>query len=212
MIETQITRQASDFHWLRRIWHFLGVMAMFILYLFLAEDEAFQLALAVSAFLVSLDVIRLVLPDLNKRLIAIFGPFLRTHETHRLTAATFMLIGVTVIIAFFPKDVVLLSLLMLAFADPLAAIVGIRFGKDKLIGKKTLQGALAAFTICAALGLIYYFYYGYFSDRLLLATILTGLIGALSELIPVYSLDDNLTFPIISSSLIYGLFYLFGAL
>src|SRR5690606_1813448 len=101
---------------------------------------------------------------------------------------------------------------MLAFADPLAAVIGIRFGKDRLIGHKTLQGSLGALAICALLGLSYFLYFGYFLDRLLLVTVLTGIIGALSELIPVYSLDDNLTFPIISSSLIYGLFFLFGAL
>ncbi len=209
----KIEKLASDFHWLRRLWHFAGVMAMVALYLFLQEDEALYTALVVSGFLISLDLIRLLVPNLNKKLILVFGPFLRAHETHHLTAASYMLIGVTVSIALFPKEVVLLSLLMLALADPMAAIVGIRFGKDKLIGKKTLQGSIAAFLVCTALAFAYYFFYRIFpDDRLLLISVLSGTAGALAELIPVYKWDDNLTFPIISSSLIYGLFYLFGAI
>lgn len=208
----EIKQLASDFHWLRRIWHFSGVMAMVTFYLFMNEKQALTLALSVSALLIGLDLVRLFIPALNRKLTLVFGPFMRAHETHNLTAATYMLIGVTFSVAFFPKSVVLLSLLMLSFADPLAAVVGIRYGKDRLIGKKTLQGSLAALVMCALLSLAYFSYYQLFTDRLLLASLLAGLIGALSELIPVFKWDDNLTFPIISSSLLYGLFYIFGAL
>lgn len=208
----EIKQLATDFHWLRRIWHFSGVMAMVALYFFMDEKQALTLALAVSTTLIGLDLIRLFIPSLNKKLIVVFGPFLRAHETNHLTAATYMLIGVTFSVAFFPKPVALLSLLMLSFADPLAAVVGIKYGKDRLIGKKTLQGSLAALVACFLLSLAYFTYYQLFTDRLLLASLLAGVIGALSELIPVFKWDDNLTFPIISSSLLYGLFYIFGAL
>lgn len=207
-----IKQVASDFHWLRRIWHFAGVMAMVGLYVVLNERQALNLALMVSGTLITLDLVRLFIPALNKKLIVIFGPFLRAHETHHLTAATYMLIGVTVVVALYPKEVVLLSLLMLGFADPLAAVVGIRYGKDRLIGKKSLQGSFAAFVICALLSLFYFLFYHLFAERLLLVSLLGGFVGALSELIPVFKLDDNLTFPILSSSLLYGLFYIFGAL
>lgn len=207
----QIQRQASDFHWLRRLWHFLGVMAMFVLYLFLSQPQALKTALVISGILIGLDVLRLFIPFLNRLLIKLFGPFLRQHETHRLTAASSMLLGVTFSIFLFPKDVVLLSLLMLAMADPAAALIGIRFGKDRLLGTKTLQGTLAAFFICFLIALAYFSYFQILQSRFLLASLLVGVIGAISELVPLFKWDDNLTFPVISSSLIYGLFYLFGA-
>lgn len=207
-----VQRQASDLHWLRRIWHFMGVAFMFFLYFFLDKQDAISVALIVSGTLIGLDLLRLIFPFLNQILVHLFKPFLRTHEVNRVTAASFMLVGVTLIIIIFPKEVVLLSLLLFSVADPLAALTGIRFGKDRIIGKKTLQGSLAAFFACTLIAIGYYTYFHFFPERLLLAGLLTGLIGALSELVPFFSLDDNLTFPVLSSSLIYGLFFLFGAL
>jgi len=209
---TDIQRKASDFHWFRRLWHFLGVMAMAALYWPRSQPQALILALWISAVLVVMDLLRLFIPPLNKQLTFLFRPFLRTCEVHRLTAASSMLVGVTLIVALFPKNVVLLSLLMLGIADPIAAVFGIRFGKDRLIGSKTLQGSIAAFLVCTLICLGYFSYFHLFNDRLLLASLLGGCIGAVAELVPVFKCDDNLTFPIISSTLIYGMFYLFGAL
>ncbi|NCN40807.1 hypothetical protein GW916_06100 [bacterium] len=211
-MSTEIQRKASDYHLLRRLWHFLGVMAMVGLYLFLEKDEALWVACGVTLVLGGMDLLRLFIPPLNRVLTRVFKPFLREKEAHGLTAASSMLIGVTFAIALFPKDILLLTLGMLAVADPMAALVGIRFGKERLIGNKSLAGTTAAFLVCSVLALSYFTYFQLFQDRLLLVTVLVGLIGALSELVPIFNLDDNLTFPILSSSLTYGLFYIFGAI
>lgn len=47
-------------------------------------------------------------------------------------------------------------------------------------------------------------------DRILIVSILSGLIGAFAELIPIFKLDDNFTFPVVSSIGLWLLFYLFG--
>ncbi len=66
--------------------------------------------------------------------------------------ALLLLFTAGVIVAFiFPHDVTILTLLFLAFADPLASYFGIKYGKDKIFGHKSVQGSLAAFIICAGL-------------------------------------------------------------
>ena len=50
------------------------------------------------------------------------------------------------------------------------------------------------------------------TDRLVLVTIVSGFIGMIAELIPVGKLDDNLSFPIICASLLWGVFTLFGGI
>lgn len=209
---TDVLPTRADLHLARRIWHFGAVLVMFALYWFMTKEDASKLALFVTLFLVGLDLSRLYLPHLNRLLIPLFKPVLRTHETHRPTAATFLLIGTTICIFIFSKPIMLLTLLMLALADPLAAVVGTRYGKDKLIGRKSLQGSIAAFIVCFFVSLIYFYTLHFFTDRLLLVSLLCGLIGALSELIPVFNWDDNFTFPILCSTSLAGLFYLFGAI
>ncbi len=113
---------------------------------------------------------------------------------------------------FFNPLVVSLSLLFLAFADPFASYFGIRFGKDKIYGEKTIQGFMAAYLICASLTILFLIYHGFNLDRVLLVGVLAGLLGALAELIPIAKLDDNLTIPVISGLGLTGLFYLFGFL
>ena len=47
-------------------------------------------------------------------------------------------------------------------------------------------------------------------DRLFMVSILAGLAGAISEAVPVGRLDDNLLLPVLSSTLLYGIYYIFG--
>jgi dolichol kinase len=82
------------------------------------------------------------------------------------------------------KTIILASISVQVFADAFAAIIGINFGKHKLIAKKTIEGSTACFV--TALICIAYFY-----------PIPTALIGALiATIIEVLPLDDNLCVPL----------------
>jgi diacylglycerol kinase (CTP) len=200
----------NDLHLARRFWHFVGVMSMVALYWFLTPETAVWVALGVSSFMISFDLARLYVPYLNVFFTWLFRPFLRESERQSVAGSTFMMAGVTLIIWLFPKNVVLLTLTFFAVADPLASYCGIRFGKDRLIGKKTLQGTLAAFAACFLLAIGFGLVMDSMRERLFLFSLLAGLIGALAELIPIGKLDDNLVFPILSATGLTGLFYVFG--
>ena len=137
---------------------------------------------------------------------------MREYEKHSFTGATYLLVATLFIVWFFPYPIVSLSLIFVAVADPLASFVGIRFGRDKLIGQKSLQGSVAAFLACAVIAAIYYSNLHIMTDRLLLVSLLSGFIGAAAELIPVGRLDDNVTLPVLSALGLWVLFTLFGAL
>lgn len=203
--------QRSDPHLARRIWHFTGVFTMFLIGWRL-PDDALRIALYVTASLVMLDLLRLRLPWLNRKLIWIFRPILREAETSRPTGSTYMLLGVSVIAYLFPRPVVLLTLLFFSVADPAAAYFGTRFGKDKLIGQKSLQGSTAAFIACFVLTLIYCIAFHTMTHRLVIIAVIGAITGAVSELIPIGSLDDNFVFPVLCASLLTPAFILFGGL
>src|SRR5262245_11390882 len=120
----------NDIHLARRLWHFAGVLFIFGLYCFLEPKLAVYLSIGFTVFMVGFDWVSLRSPKVGRFFVWIFGPVLRESERKKFAASTGMMVGVTVIICLFPKSVVLLSLLFLAFADPLASYFGIRFGKD----------------------------------------------------------------------------------
>ncbi len=205
-------RARNEAHLIRRIWHFCGVMAMFAFYCFVSQKQALTTALVVSSVMISLDVVRLYIPKFNRFFIWLFRRIIRDSETHRISGISFMLVGVTLIVFAFPKNVVLLTLLFVALADPMASEIGIRFGKDKLIGQKSLQGSLAAFCTCFVLALGFFIYFDLMRERLFIVSLLAGIIGAFSELVPIGKLDDNFVFPVLSAILLTGLMIIFGGL
>jgi len=48
------------------------------------------------------------------------------------------------------------------------------------------------------------------TERILIVSILGGLIGAAAEVVPVADLDDNFVLPVVSSCLLYGVYAVFG--
>jgi len=201
----------TELHLARRIWHMAGVLAVTAVYTIVQREIALALlALAGIVFIVP-DIYRLRNPAFNNFILKKFQLILRDCEATQLSGITYIIIGIAVTVFLFPRDVATLALLFLAFGDPIASIFGVLYGKDKLIGNKSLQGASAAFLICGLIALLYYLINQIMTERMLLAAIISGLIGALSEAISIKKLDDNLTFPILSSFFLLGLFHLFGA-
>ncbi len=202
----------NDIHLARRIWHFCGVMFIFALYQIVPESQRAWTTVSICSTIILIDVSRLYIPAMGRAMFALFRPFMRESERKGFATLTSMMVGLMIIILIFPPVVVALALLFLAVGDPVASYFGIRFGKDKLIGEKSVQGTLAAFTACFVLSLIYFYTMNLMQERLFIVCLLAALIGAFSELVPIFKLDDNFVFPVVSSVLLTGLFYLFGGL
>lgn len=213
MVETNLTlsglKNRSDLHVARKIWHMSGVFTMFAAWIFLPYWVSMTLLIVGWLLFVPADFLRQKNPEINRSVMTLFRPIMRSNELNRLAGTTYLITGTLLITIFFNKGVVSLSLLFLAFADPIASYVGIKYGKDKLFGHKSVQGFIAAFVVCAVLCYIFLFY-NQVQEYILIVSLLAGLIGALAELIPLAKLDDNFTMPVISSIGLSVLFYFFG--
>lgn len=208
----QSLKQKSDLHLSRKIWHCAGICSMALAYTYFPTRLAWIALLALSAFIIPLDYLRLKNPGLNRAALKIFGPLMRRHETHAMSGFSYLLVGAIFLMVLGKRDVVILTLLFLAFGDPIASYFGLRFGKDRILGSKTLQGTMAAFVVCMIIAGAYYYLNNLMTERLLIVVPLSGLIGALAELIPIGKLDDNFTFPVVGASMLWLLFTLFGGL
>jgi dolichol kinase len=190
---------------------FFGVLFLLLVHQRVTREMYIALMLLVIVIFVIPDVIRQYFPKLNDIFVGMFEAVIRENEVHRLSGNSYLLSGVLLIVLIFPPKVVGLSLLFLAFADPIASCIGILYGKHKILGQKSLQGFLAAFTVCTLATAGYLFTKQMLQDKWLVVSVLGGLIGALSELLPIGKLDDNLTLPLLSAGGLTVLFRLFGA-
>ncbi len=213
MVETNLTlsglKNRSDLHVARKIWHMVGVFTMFAAWVFLPFWASMTFLVLGWLIFVPADFIRQRNPDFNRSLAGVFRPIMRSNELNRLAGTTYLITGTLLITLFFNKGVVALSLLFLAFADPIASYIGIKYGKDKIFGHKSVQGFVAAFVVCASLCFLFLFY-NQVQEYILIVSLMAGLIGALAELIPLGKLDDNFTMPVASSFGLTVLFYFFG--
>ena len=197
---------------MRKLWHFSGVILIAVIYKEVTHSTAIQIMALATALFTTLDLLRQQLPGLNQIIISIFGPLMREYERKGLAGTTYLLVGCLLVMLIFPKPIVFLTFILLGTADPLASLIGIRYGKDKILNNKTLQGTLAAFIICAVVSGVYFFVTNTMTERLLIVSLLSGLVGAFSELLPVGKVDDNLTFPLLCSIGMWGIYTLFGGL
>jgi diacylglycerol kinase (CTP) len=203
-------KSKADVHLARKIWHFCGVIFIAICYHNLSRVMALQVLTVVSSFFIFADLYRQRSASFNNFIMYFGKHIMRDSERNGVAGTTFLLLGVLLIVAIFPPSVVVLSLLFLAVADPIASYFGIRFGRDRLIGRKTLQGSMAAFFACTFVSAGYFFTHNMMTDRILIVSILSGFIGAVAEVFPVGNLDDNLVLPVVSSALLWIVFHFFG--
>jgi dolichol kinase len=142
--------------------------------------------------LLALDVARLRSSRLNALFFAAFPALASPREAVGAASSTWYAGGVLLLYALFPVALVVPALLVLALADPAAAVVGRRWGRRRL-GKGTWVGtatfAATAFLILGA----------FFASPIALGI---ALLTAGAEAVP-WRIDDNLTVPLAAASALW---------
>lgn len=203
-------QKRSDLHIARKIWHVCGVTAILAVYASMPYDQFITAAFFATSFILLIDFGRLYSERLNNLVQKSSALFMREGERNKITGMSYMAVGVLVAALLFPRDVVILSLIFLGVGDPIASTFGILYGKNK-IGNKSLEGSIAAFVACSIASVIYYTANDFFDHRIFLAVPLSGLWGALAELVDIKHLDDNFTLPVLAGFGLWGLYYVLGA-
>jgi dolichol kinase len=201
---TNITRLAkrNETHILRKLWHVsFGSVCLGIYYSMNVEISFwgyFAVTFAVAGFLS--DLVRLNNKSVNTLVIKVAGPLMRNSEEDSFTGLPFYALGVGLSILLFDEKIAVLSIFFLVFADPIASYVGVNFGRGQIVPNKSLEGTVAAFVTCNLLT-IAFLYNSTISDaRLIVFSIVAGIVGALAELASAFNIDDNLTIPVLSGA------------
>lgn len=203
----------NDLHLARKIWHAVtGSLMAGIYYIGLPKPVSIAVLGLLLATCLFMEVRRLRDPELNETLIRFLGPFMRRSEVTSVSGVPFYLISALLAVAIFPKPIAVVSILLLAWGDPIASIAGITLGDKTYRFKngKSLAGTLAAVVACF---FITYFFMSTlpdlgFHERLILALV-GGVSGGTAELFPL-EVDDNFAIPMISGFSIWLAFLVLG--
>ncbi len=205
------TATRKDLHLGRRLLHMMSGITVAVAYgLFFTHPQAIQLLGTIACLAYVIDRIRVAYPEVARKLAPLTQFFLRAEERLKESSMIPYVMGVLLTLLSFPKPIALVSISILALADPLSALIGILYGKHHVVQEKTLEGSLAFFVIsllCSfsiLLGLTQGAWWMILGVSFLLSLAVTAL-----EMLPI-KLDDNLTIPLFVGFLGWGLCALSG--
>lgn len=200
---TVLKQERSLPHALRRAYHLAMGLVCFALYAWVVDRrQACWLVAGIGGPFLLFDILRLQSSRLKKFALQHFSQLMRRNELLGLSGNSFFIVGIFTVTLLFSKPIALLSILFLAVGDPVAAFVGTRYGRRKIWGRKTLEGAIANF--CVSFLVSGWFAAGYLAlswERSLLLAMIGGVISTVSELVPA-PVDDNLSVPVLAALLL----------
>lgn len=183
---------------LRKTIHLMS-LSIPIIYIFIDKSLALKIIIPITIIAIILDVLSKKVERFRELFIKTFGDMLRSHEKKKkkfvLNGASWVLISASIMIAIFPKVITVISFTILILSDIAAALIGRKYGKNKLFNK-TWEGTTAFIIVAVLIVTIYgvifsapntYFVFGF------LAAIISGFVEAASKKLKV---DDNLSIPI----------------
>jgi len=203
----------TELHLARKIWHALtGSLMAVIYYAGLPKPVSIAVLGLLLATCLFKEIKRLRDPELNESVIRFLGPFMRRSEISSVSGVPFYLISALLAVAIFPKPIAVLSILLLAWGDPIASIVGISMGDRAYRFKngKSLAGTAAAVVVCFVITFLFMSSIAdiRFNERIILAVV-GGFAGGTAELIPL-EVDDNFAIPMISGFSLWLCFLVLG--
>ncbi len=187
-----------DFETRRKIFHLYSlILPLLYLYIITSKINMSVFLLLLTGITLHLDISRHYNDKIKVLVDNFFGKYIRTSEksgTLKLTGASYMALGFLLSCLFFSKGLAITSWLILIISDCLAALVGLKFGKQ-LYNGKSLAGSGAFFTSSVFISILSYFFINYRTSFVII--ILACAVATIAEF---YSkeikIDDNLSIPL----------------
>jgi dolichol kinase len=183
----------------RRLFHCANGVATATGYaLLFTHEQVIHIFGTIACIVYVVDRIRIAYPEVIARRAPWVNRLLvRAEEQVRESAMIPYAIAVLLTILTVPKAAAIVAIYTLAIADPLAAVVGITWGRRRIAQNRSLEGSAAFFTATLVIVAVVL---GKGTDGSPFAiggaAVTIALVGALCELLPL-RIDDNLTIPLV---------------
>jgi glycerol-3-phosphate acyltransferase PlsY len=178
----------ASFELARKFVHLSGsLIPLSYLFLDLTKLQALLIWGGIAFPFVVADVLRLRWPAANRWFHHWFHIAMRPGEEDRPTGATYYFLACWVTILLFERTVAVAALLILAYADTAASVVGQTLGGYRMGKGKTLSGFLAFLVTAFLVALPFFPPFTAFAG---------AVIAAVTECLPL-PFDDNITIPLV---------------
>lgn len=181
---------------LRRSLVHVGVGCALVAFIRLADERtALWTATCVLASVWAMELARRTGGGLGRRIDRALMPTAHPFERRAITSGTWYATSFALLAWTLPPALVAASIAVLALGDPAASVVGRRWGRVRLGGRRTLEGSLALVLVGGGAAYAALALFG--TDGLPLAAAAAAA-GALAEHLSRGRLDDNLTIPLVA--------------
>ena len=180
---------------LRKLIHLFDSVIPLSLFYISRENLLFILT-PITIIFVILDFARHHITYLGKIYSTFFDIVTREIEQKRnnVTGASYYLLGCLIVVYFFQDiNIIISSLLIMSISDSFAALIGVKYGKTKIYGKKSLEGSFSFFV--STIIILYMF----MNDLSSFQYIYISLLITLVELFSFHKINDNLTIPVFAA-------------
>lgn len=193
---------------LRKTIH-VGYSVVPFIYLLTNKSVIIPIVIALSVFMVVVDLGRIKFRWLQNLYMTVLGKILRRHETNNsntlFTGGTYIVLSSLFCFLIFPKSVAISAMFITTFGDTAAALYGKYFGKIKIFGK-TLEGSI----VFLITGCVILYFMGLLNGVFLIPALVALVVTVVLELLPL-PIDDNITIPVSFCLVFSGVCMLAGA-
>jgi dolichol kinase len=196
----------------RSFFHFIsaavGVVAVGLIP---SRSVILGIAIAFAVYAWSMEIGRRRSRRMNEWLMRLYSKVSHPHERYRINSATWFATALVILALIASRPATMASLAILGVADPVAALVGRRWGRHRLRSGRSLEGMLgfiASGALVSALALVLAGELR--APEVVVLALVGATVGAVVELVTT-RLDDNLTIPIavggavtLAASLVHG--------
>jgi dolichol kinase len=155
------------------------------------------IALTFATYAWSMEIARRVSPRMNAALMRLYYRVSHPHERYKVNSGTWFGTALVLLALFSPRPSTMAALAVLGVADPVAALVGRRWGKHVLRAGRSVEGTLAFMVSGASVAALALLLAGGLATGSLVGlALVAGVSGALAELVAT-RVDDNLTIPLV---------------
>lgn len=195
----------------RRLFHIAnGVTIATLYWLSFTHQQAIHTLGTFACLLYVMEQIRINYPEMSQKVMPLMKFIMRAEEQLKESAMVPYAFAVLLTIITFPKPLALIAIYTLAISDPLSAIIGIKYGKRKVVEHKSVEGSLAFFTSALIISLfVLSATLGGFSISVLIISLVLSIGTSIFEMLPL-KVDDNLTIPLFTAFFGWVICLLFG--
>jgi len=198
----------------RRLWHIFGGLCIPISGLLVAGNIFLPALISITVAALVVEIVRLRSSRVNRRFVTVFRSLLREGEVSTLTGSTYLFIASSIVFVLCDKSIAAVALAFVVVGDPVAGMVGERWGRLRAssgkrsgygLGGRSLEGSAACFVACLVVGVVL--------AAVTHVDLWLVVVGAVFATVVEYlslAVNDNLSIPLVTAGVMSLIYVIMG--